>query len=383
MPWNEASKVFNKYDYGTTINGSENYYHSVYVTMTTNGTKLDYKVSISTNFSGYGRAITLYLKIHDKELFNKYYVYDKNDTDWNNFPTMNGTYRTGTIDIDDATSIDIKLGVCSSQEAISPGNTGRMQWLTDTLTRTWEKPSCTISNISISPEVIIPGGSVTASATGNSGSSLSYQWYNSSNIAISGATSATRAANDGDYCKITVTKSDYKSTSGNTSAVKHYGRPGTPSNLSIKPSVDDGRHTNRENYTFSWGASADGTNGNTVDGYTYWICANNDNTKITGTTNVNTREITKTASQLVSGISLDKGDKLYFKVQASGSVGYDSAWATSGTTNITSAAVMHVKNGSAWSEGIVYVNTGTSSAPNWVEATEVKIKDGTQWKDSI
>ena len=285
-----------------------------------------------------------------------------------------------------------KYGIKGVQTTSQNNNTGPIltarKYDTQNITGTVTKFTCAISGVSLNYTSRIINNSVKVSYTSITGSAA-YQWqkYNGTNwVNVSGQTSATFTATSvGTYrCYITVTKSGYQSITTTSGSVTYsdYGNPSVPTSLSIVGSKEPAnKFTNREDYTFSWAASTAGTGGNTVKHYAYWICANDDNTKITGTTTATS--VKKTVAELVS-LSLSKDDSLYFKVQAVGTQsGHNSSWATSGSVTIASSAIMHVNVSGSWKDGIVYVNKGTNTNPNWVEATEVKIKVGTEWKDSV
>lgn len=397
MPWNEGSLTLAVEDYGdkgTYANGTSynftNCYAYAALSVTTSGTSANWTVTMYTSVNGNHSqkpGVSLYLAIGSTVVLNNYWKYEETSVEWNQFPTYSGSSRSGTVDIGDSASVAVALKIRTSANAPASSwqanDATTIRQASGTLSRTWVTPDCSISSVTVSPTSVLAGNSVTATPNGVSPSdaSITYQWYTSSDIAISGATSATRTpTSHGEYCTVSVNKTGYNEASKMSSGITYYTQvtnaTANATNYYITESIEDGRFTDRESYTFNWAAGSDGTN-NAVDGYYLEVYVGNTK-KFAPTTNSATRSMTYTSSEL--GIKSE--DSIWFKVKTKG-VHYDAAdWVTSGSLTIVPSAIMHV-NASGWKTGLVYVNKGSESNPNWVEATEVKIKDGTQWKDSI
>lgn len=228
---------------------------------------------------------------------------------------------------------------------------------------------CTVSNYKLDRTTILAGDSTTASCDYTpTDATVTYKWYNSSGTHI--ATGATRVpSSDKEYCKVTVSKDGWTPVTKTVGTITYYTRVSNPAKatLQIIGSKNDGRYTNREDYTFKWSAGTAGTN-NALNGYSIEVYKNN--TKILADDSV-----TGTSKNYsVLELNLAKDDTLKFKLKTKG-VSYDAAsWVESNSVTIVSAAVVHVNNGT-WHEGIAYINKGTASNPNWVEAEEVFVKD--------
>lgn len=125
----------------------------------------------STNTSGKGKAVSLYLKIADKELFHNYYDYSSSsDSSWKTFPTGHNTSKSGSFTLTNtaATTLSVALKVCCMQYAKIGDNEGRFKTLDKTITRnTWTDnrlSTPTIANNGNNTFTVTPGR-VTLSGT--------------------------------------------------------------------------------------------------------------------------------------------------------------------------------------------------------------------------
>jgi hypothetical protein len=257
-------------------------------------------------------------------------------------------------------------GILSSRGAPAPSGT------------VTAKQTCT-GSVSI-PSTVLSGNSIKATVSGQtSNSSVSYKWYTKDNTEISGQTSSTLAANKvatGVYCKVTISKTDYYSTTATSGTVTVYTAVTSPTTLNIVGSRDDGRYTDRENYSFKWSGAKNGTNNN-IQKYRYRI--KNGSKYDSGEKDTTSTSVSEISA---STLKLARGDTLTLYVQAIGQYSDGHGATKSTSVIIQSAAIVRIKVDSTWKDGIVYINKGTSDKPDWVEADEVKIKDGSTWKTS-
>lgn len=294
-----------------------------------------------------------------------------------------GTTFTGSLTLAKNSSITLGVGVnggsgstsgpiLSCDNGYSDGDNDNKQ-ISRNIDINGSIATCSIASVTLSDTTVLNGEEITATANSVSPSdaNIAYDWYNSSGTWLSSG-NKRKPTSDKEYCIATITKSGYKDATATSSKITYYTRPAKPSNLTITDSNSDGRTTDRDDYEFKWNTVSNGTN-NKVTGYTYNIYVSGTSKK-SGT--ITSNSVTFSATEL----GLAKGASLYFTVKTEGEH-YDSdGAATSSTVNIVSSAVMQVKTSTGWKEGIVYINKGTNNKPDWVEATEVRIKNGSTWE---
>lgn len=382
MPWIEGSKTFTVEDTGTTPSGSTGWAKAT-LKVTTSGNTLSYKITMATTVNnGHSEkpALSLYLAINGTGILNKYWVYNTSNDNWNNFPTYNGSTYSGTLPIANAAIIPVSLKICTMQNATS--DSSRWKTTSGDVTRTWYTAigSTSVSITDNGNNTFTIKGTKGSNGTNNtaSGPTITYSYdsatYNksaSNNTPISLAgTAASRTV----YAKAVTTATHGSNTSATTSKViKRYAAP----SLSGKPaltsnSLKNGRLTNRTTWTYDWSDATAANDNSPVQKYFIRIFKNS----------IAIKDIDNLANSRYSfnpdDFGFVPGNKVKVSVRAGTVNGAGNVlWSneiTSVETLIENSAVIHVNDGT-WHEGIAYINKGTASNPNWVEAEEVFVKD--------
>ena len=382
MPWIEGSKTFTVEDTGKTLQGSTGWAKATLI-VTTSGNTLSYTITMETTVNGGHKekpAVALYLAINGTGILNNYWRYNTNSDKWNNFPTYNGSTYSNTLNIADADTIPVSLKICTMQDATK--NSSLWQTTSGNVTRTWYTAigSTSVSITDNGNNTFTVKGTKGSDGTNNtaSGPTITYSYDSatydksvSNNTAISLAgTAASRTV----YAKAVTTATHGSNTSATTSKViKRYVAP----SLSDKPaltsnSLKNGRLTNRTTWTYDWSDATAGNDNSPVQKYFIRIFKNSTAIK----------DIDNLANSKYSFNPNDfgfvPGNKVKVSVWAGTVNGAGTVlWSneiTSVETLIENSAVIHANDGT-WHEGIAYINKGTASNPNWVEAEEVFIKD--------
>lgn len=202
-------------------------------------------------------------------------------------------------------------------------------------------------------------------------------------------------------------------TSSTTSkAVKNYVMPSYPGKPALSSgSYKNGRLTIKQNWTYTWTASTQANSSSPVNGYRIRIYKNG--AEMTGLIQDGTNGIKKgtnskgyvdraTASTTVTfdpaALGFLPTDKVKIGLHSWTTNGAGTIlWSGSGTTQVYSdevtvqhAGIVRINIGTStapnWKEGQVFVNLGTSTAPNWKEADAVYVNIGTStapnWQES-
>lgn len=382
MPWIEGFKTFTVEDTGKTLQGSTGWAKATLI-VTTSGNTLSYTITMETTVDGGHKekpAVALYLAINGTGILNKYWRYNTNSDKWNNFPTYNGSTYSGTLPIANAAIIPVSLKICTMQDAT--GDSSCWKTTSGDVTRTWYTAigSTSVSITDNGNNTFTIKGTKGSNGTNNtaSGPTITYSYdsatYNklaSNNTPISLAgTAASRTV----YAKAVTTATHGSNTSATTSKViKRYAAP----SLSGKPaltsnSLKNDRLTNRTTWTYDWSDATAANSNSPVKKYLIRIFKNS--TEVAAIDNLSKSEYSFNPNTY----GFIPGNKVKVSVWAGTTNGADTVlWSdaiTSDETLVENSAVIHANDGT-WHEGIAYINKGTASNPNWVEAEEVFIKD--------
>ena len=382
MPWIEGPKTFTVEDTGKTIEGSNGWARAT-LEVTTSGTTLSYKITMETTVNGGHKekpAVALYLAINGIGILNNYWRYNTNSDKWNNFPTYNGSTYSNTLNIADADTIPVSLKICTMQDAT--GNSSLWQTTSGNVTRTWYTAigSTSVSITDNGNNTFTIKGTKGSDGTNNtaSGPTITYSYdsdtydksaSNNTTISLAG-TAASRTV----YAKAVTTATYGPNTEATASkTIKRYAKP----NLSGKPtltsaSLKNNRLTNRTAWTYDWSDATAANSNSPVKKYLIRIFKNS--TEVAAIDNLSKSEYSFNPNTY----GFIPGNKVKVSVWAgtvngAGTVLWSDA-ITSDETLVENSAVIHANDGT-WHEGIAYINKGTASNPNWVEAEEVFIKD--------
>lgn len=141
MAWvAEASKSISVSDWGPTGTDYAGCYAKATLTVSTSGNTVNYKVTMTTEVDGGTSkqpAVSLYLAIDGQVIFNNYWRYGETNPAYLNWPTKNGSSRSGSITTtaSDDSSIPVVLKIATSQNGLN--NSSVWKTTSTTLDRTW------------------------------------------------------------------------------------------------------------------------------------------------------------------------------------------------------------------------------------------------------
>lgn len=392
------------------------------LTVSSSGSTINWKVSMETTNYPF---VYLYLKIGSKVLYDGYYAnkpsnYDQKkgfiQTASNVFPRGNGTSASDSFtDNSTGTSLAIVLKVGpsywpDSDKSDDYNNTYRIysSGSSVTLSRRYytsvSAPTVTITdNYDNSFTIKATKG---ASGTNNTAKALTdLLWsYTNSTSGRSKYTSGTKidltTSGTADtrtvyaWATTTATYGDDK-TKKESAAINQYLAPSAPGKPVI--SYTKNRLTIKENWTFTWAAATKANSTSPLKGYRIRLYKNgvtipilNSAGKVltaTGTDKYYDRNgTTRTLTIDPVAHGFLPGDQVKLKVHAYTRYGSDNSGAqlfgtsaTSATSTVQNAGVIHVKVGNEWKEGQVFVKVNGG----WKEAETVSTKVGNNWKESV
>lgn len=415
--------------------------------------KVDWTITM-TNDGGstQGRAVTLFLKIYDKLIYDSYTTYSSSSTSsWLTFPTGHNTSKSGsfTLSKTSATELRIRFGICCMQSVTGKeDNTSAWsigKWSSEVMTRKiWtlgDPPTVAITDngnntFTISGNVATNGtntyeGSTAVFYTTNGNtpstgddSGNGYETNGTVKVQFLGMSTGTPYTTGAIGISATrtvkaLTKSAFtlradtsvwvgsKQTSVISKSITFYAptNPGTPTLDSS--SLKNNKLTIKKNWKYTWTAATVGGGKMSIKGYRIRIYKNGSLVKGITRTSADSAKYDITLGRNDKGtneyldISFGTARSITFNPVTLGfapnntvQVGIfawivdgrgSTVWSGNGNSQVWSATskvvrdgIVHIHNGSSWTEGQVYVHNGTT----WVEADVVKVHDGSSWKES-
>jgi hypothetical protein len=444
MAWKNGSIILSVEDWGPAGTKYAKCYAKATLEAETYANTVKTKVTMETRVNGGTSkqpAVSLYLKIGDTVVYNKYWVYGETDPKYLNWPTKNGTYRKKTIDINvkmsdgkvfdkdkhkESCKIPITLRIVTSQDGPMYG-WGNGNEVKGTLTKLWYTDA-KVGKVSITDNgdntFTIKGTTGTGGTNNKITNNKLQWWYAGGSIeetvnftgdpkTISNIKLTPKNPTD-DYRTVNakiITESEHTSDLSATAElqIKNYIAPSTPGDPKLK--YEKSRLTIREPWTFEWVAAEERNSNSPVAGYYIMLFKKNKGEdsfkylcKLTdaGNSCLGLEEESQTSSNYYlrrestscraiiedpKAFGFKAGDEVKLRITAYAWNGkksrtLQSAYVDSSDTGsgalIKNAGIIHIKVGNEWKEGQVYVKV----AGKWKEAESVHTKVSGLWRES-